>query len=125
MVSTFSRVKAGLSLRLQLWDAQTTQPLRTFQGHKWGVSAVAFSSDGISILTGAELVREWSIADVAARLRIEKLPHHTQITWSTGELQYATRLDGPWQTITNALSPMTISATDPARFYRVRTVASE
>jgi WD40 repeat protein len=38
----------------RLWDAQTGQELRRFEGHTWGVRSVAFSPDGRQVLTGSE-----------------------------------------------------------------------
>ncbi|HKI38119.1 MAG TPA: caspase family protein, partial [Gemmataceae bacterium] len=37
----------------RLWNAETGQELRTFTGHKGGVTAVAFSPDGRRLLTGS------------------------------------------------------------------------
>jgi WD40 repeat protein len=104
-----------------LWDAQNGDPLRMFRGHKWSVSAVAFNRDGTTILTGADVLREWSITPITSRLRIEKIPGHTRLTWSLGKLEEASQPTGPWQTLTNAVSPLTIpSTTEHGRFYRVR-----
>jgi WD40 repeat protein len=46
-----------------LWDAQTGQKLRTFQGHTDPVYAVAFSPDGKHVLTpsGAEIAILWDV----------------------------------------------------------------
>jgi WD40 repeat protein len=107
-----------------LWDAKMAEPLRTFAGHKWAVSAVAFSADGKSVLTGAEIVREWSIADVAVDLRIERLPTEMKLTWAYGDLQHATGVNGPWVTMTNAVSPLAIPLADGAGFFRVQTAES-
>ncbi|HEX7861063.1 MAG TPA: WD40 repeat domain-containing protein [Verrucomicrobiae bacterium] len=98
-----------------LWDAERSEELRSFAGHKWVVSALAFSANNASILTGAELVREWSIADLAANLQI----HPTQITWSLGQLQHTPNLSTDWQTLTNA-SPYPISKNLPTDFFRLR-----
>lgn len=102
-----------------LWDAKTLEPVRTFEGHKWSVSAVGFNRDGTSILTGADMVREWSIASIAARLQFEKTSGQTRLTWSVGQLQHAAQPTGPWQTVTNAISPLITPATGVG-FYRVR-----
>ena len=110
-------------LTATLWDANTGELLRTFEGHKWAVTAVGFSADGKSILTGAEVVREWSITDVAARLGVERHPTETKLTWSVGELQRAPGPNGPWLSITNAVSPLTVSVTERMEFFRV--LASE
>jgi WD40 repeat protein len=107
-----------------IWDARTTQRLRAFQGHKWNVSSVAFSRDGTSILTGAEVVREWSMTSVLARLGVERLPDQLRLTWLLGELQHATHAQGPWQTLTNA-SPFTSPLSGDMGFYRVHVNASE
>jgi WD40 repeat protein len=103
-----------------LWDFETLQPIRTFLGHKWSVDSVAFSSDGLNILTGADLLREWSVADLAMRLRIHPLPdENIQLRWSVGKLQRALQLDGPWEPVTNAISPMTFPSRERAVFFRV------
>jgi WD40 repeat protein len=106
-------------LTATLWDAQTGEPLRTFRGHKWAVTTVGFSADGRSILTGAEVVREWSIADLAGRLRIEKGAGQIELRWSSGELQQAASAAGPWQPLTNAVSPLMIPSGESMGFYRV------
>jgi hypothetical protein len=38
------------------------------------VNSVAFVATGTSILTGADIVRLWSIADIAGRLESERKP---------------------------------------------------
>lgn len=103
-----------------LWSVERAEELRTFAGHKWVVSALGFSADGASVLTGAELVREWWIGDIAADLRIEKAGGETRVAWSLGELQRAGEVNREWQTITNAISPWTVSAgSDGVGFFRV------
>jgi WD40 repeat protein len=102
-----------------LWDAASVQPLRVYAGHRAAVSAVAFSPDGGSILTAGERVREWSVADLAARLRFHRDRNRVQITWSLGQLQLAPTPTGPWQAIPGAFSPFDIVTEDPAGFYRV------
>jgi WD40 repeat protein len=100
-----------------LWDAQRGDELRTFAGHRWVVSALGFHAGGTSILTGAELVREWSIADLVTGLNIERKPE-LQISWVVGELQHAPDPTGPWQTIPNAVSSHI--AEGEKEFFRVR-----
>lgn len=100
--------------------AETLKPLRTFAGHKWTPSAVAFSSDGASILTAGELVREWSVPDLAARLRVQGLPDHLRLTWSFGQLEHASSLDGPWEPVNGATSPFEVELGGLMDFYRVR-----
>ena len=102
-----------------LWDVESATELRTLAGHKWVVSALNFSQSGASVLTGAELVREWSIADLMTGLRIEKVDAAMRVSWSLGELQHSPELNGSWQTITNAASPWTITTGEPLGFFRV------
>ncbi len=104
-----------------LWDAQTAQTLRVFQGHRWEVGAVAFSPDGASVFTAADYMREWSIADFAARLRLESRPEGLRLSWAFGQLQHAPTVAGPWQNVSGAASPLTIPPAAPAGFYRVDT----
>jgi WD40 repeat protein len=104
-----------------LWNLERAEEARTFAGHKWVVSALGFSADGASVLTGAELVREWWIGDITADLRIERMGGETRVAWSFGDLQRAGEVNGTWQTITNAISPWTVSAgLDGIGFFRVR-----
>ena len=46
-------------------------------------------------------------------------PGSLQLIWSQGALQEATNAFGPW-TNDGAVSPFTVTPTDPARFYRVK-----
>jgi WD40 repeat protein len=103
-----------------LWDVERAEAVRTFAGHKWVVSALGFSANGASIVTGAELVREWSIADIASNLKVERLSEQTRVMWSLGELQQASDPQGPWDTITNAVSPYTIGDDFSNEFFRIR-----
>jgi hypothetical protein len=41
-----------------------------------------------------------------------------QINWSTGWLQEADDLRGPWFTMTNVLPPLLLSATNEKKFFR-------
>ena len=51
----------------RLYDALSGEELRVFAGHAGPVDSVAFNADGTSILTGSDIVRLWSIAEIAAR----------------------------------------------------------
>ncbi|HRN89905.1 MAG TPA: WD40 repeat domain-containing protein, partial [Hyphomicrobium sp.] len=42
----------GKTNALQLWDVETGQLLRTFEGHAGGINSVAFSPDGRHVLSG-------------------------------------------------------------------------
>jgi WD40 repeat protein len=107
-----------------LWEVASGEPVRTFRGHQWVVSALGFSADGASVVTGADIVREWSILDLAARLRIEKVEGEARLSWAVGELQHATRLGEGWQVVTNASSPFPVPLMN-AGFFRVRVEESE
>jgi WD40 repeat protein len=108
------------SFNATLWDAGTGERVRAFPGHGWVVGAVAFDAAGTGILTGADVVREWSIADLATRLRIERMADHSRIRWEVGRLEVAADPAGPWQTVTNAVSPYREPGGRPSGFYRVR-----
>jgi WD40 repeat protein len=107
----------------RLWDAKTGVELRVFAGHAAPVGAVAFNAAGTSILTGADIVRLWSIADVATGLASERKPNGLELRWHTGSLQQSAHVNGPWADVTNAVSPWLISTEQPSALYRVRAVA--
>jgi WD40 repeat protein len=109
----------------RLWDARDGRELRIFAGHAAPVTSVAFSASGASILTGAEIVRLWSIADTAARLESERTPGGLELRWHTGTLQRTADVNGPWLDVTNVASPLSISTDQPAGFFRVRTVSED
>ena len=108
------------SFSAQLWDARSGEQLRVFAGHAGEVYSVAFDPTGISILTGSDIVRLWSIADIAARLESERKPDGLELRWPVGTLQQSDQANGPWQEVINASSPQLIPLREPAAFFRVR-----
>ena len=104
----------------RLWDARSGKELRVFAGHAGQVDSVAFNATGTSILTGSDIVRLWSIADIAARLETERKPNGLELRWRLGTLQRATTVTGPWFDVTNAVSPRLIPMDQSTEFFRVR-----
>jgi len=104
----------------RLWDAKTGEELRVFAGHAAPVGSVAFNATGTSILTGSDIVRLWSIADITARLESERKPTGLELRWHAGALQQSTQVNGPWTDVTNAVSPRLISTEQTSAFFRLR-----
>ncbi len=100
-------------------DTETLEPVRTFTGHKWSVNAVAFSATGASVLTAGEVVREWPTADLAARLRSERRSDQLRLSWSFGTLQRAPSVAGPWQSLSEVVSPFSVPIGEGTGFFRV------
>jgi hypothetical protein len=109
----------------RLWDARTGEELRVFAGHAAPVTSVAFNASGTSILTGSDIVRLWSIADIAAGLESERKPNGLELRWHTGTLQDSALANGPWNDVTNAVSPWLIPMDQTAAFFRVRASAKD
>jgi len=107
----------------RLWDAKTGAELRVFAGHAGPVGAVAFNAAGTSILTGSDIVRLWSIADLAAGLESERKPDGLELRWHTGTLQQSSDVLGPWTDMTNAVSPRLVAPDQLSEFFRVKTGA--
>lgn len=105
-----------------LWDTLTGQKLRTLPGHLWTVAALAFNNDGTHLLTGADVVREWEVTDLAARLHLTRAPGQLQLRWALGTLESSPQPNGPWAPVPQAQSPWTtpLPSLTPASFYRVR-----
>ena len=111
------------SFTARLWHARTGEELRVFAGHAGEVHSVAFNAAGTSILTGSDIVRLWSIADIAARLETQRKANGLELRWNVGTLQHSTQLNGPWLDITNAVSPWIVPSDQPSEFFRVKTRA--
>jgi WD40 repeat protein len=108
------------SFSARLWDARTQEELRVFAGHAGEVNSVAFDATGISILTGADITRLWSIADIAARLEIQHKPTGLELRWHVGTLQRSAHVNGPWLDVTNAVSPQLVPIDQPSAFFRTK-----
>jgi WD40 repeat protein len=108
------------SFSARLWDARTGEELRAFAGHAAEVDSVAFDSTGTCILTGSDIVRLWSIADIAARLESERTPNSLELRWHVGTLQQSVNAGGPWLDLTNAVSPWLVPINQPSSFFRTK-----
>jgi WD40 repeat protein len=104
----------------RLWDARNGAELRVFAGHAAPVGAVAFNSSNTQILTGSDIVRLWSIADIAARLESNRKPEGLELRWHGGTLQHSPQMTGPWLDATNAVSPWLVPTDQPSAFFRVK-----
>ena len=114
------------SLAARLWDARNGKVLRVFfGGHLSEVQSVAFNASGTSILTGSDIVRLWSIADIAARLETERKPNGLELRWSLSTLQHSTNVHGPWLDVPNAVSPWSVAIDQPSAFFRVKVPSDE
>ena len=107
------------SFAARLLDARTGEELRVF-AHGWEVTSVAFDPTGTLILTGAEFVRLWSIADIAARLESQRKPNGLELRWNLGALQQSAHVNGPWQEVTNAVSPRLVLINEASGFFRTK-----
>jgi WD40 repeat protein len=108
------------SFSARLWDARTGEELRVFAGHAGEVNSVAFDATGTSILTGSDIVRLWSMADIAARLQCERKPNGLELRWQVGALQQSAKPNGPWIDITNAVSPWLAPINQVSAFFRTK-----
>jgi WD40 repeat protein len=109
------------SFSARLWDARTGEELRVLAGDAAEVNSVAFDPTATLILTGSNLVRLWSIADIAARLERERKPNGLQLRWQLGTLQQSATVNGPWLDLTNAASPWLVPIDQPSAFFRTKT----
>jgi len=108
------------SFTARLWDALTGKELRVFGGHAAEVNSVAFDATGTCLLTGSDIVRLWSIADIAARLESQRKPNGLELRWQVGTLQRSTNVNGPWLDVPNAVSPWLVSIYQASSFFLVR-----
>jgi eukaryotic-like serine/threonine-protein kinase len=108
------------SFSARLWDARTGEELRVFAGHAAPVDSIAFDPTGTCIVTGADIVRLWSMADIAARLESGRKPNGLELRWSVGTLQQSASVNGPWLDLTNAVSPRLAPIDQPSAFFRTK-----
>ncbi len=103
----------------RLVEVESGRTLRILPGHRWSVDSVAFNAAGTQVLTGSDAVRLWSVDDLAARLRVGRLPGGIELKWNLGTLQQSFHVNGPWQDVPEAVSPWIVPADGAARFHRV------
>lgn len=109
------------SFATRLFEVRSGRELRVLTGHAAPVTAVAFDASGTQILTGADVVRLWDVADLTARLRTKVRSGGLELSWSQGRLQQAATPDGPWSTLPEARSPHLVLFESPGSFFRVET----
>jgi len=112
----------------ELWDSQTTRLLRTFEveSSAWQLESDAlaswFTADGQFVLAmgsdGTGWV--WDVRDRLAGLRTSMVGGKLEVRWELGTLQSAEKVNGPWQDVTNAVSPFQVDLAVGARFFRVK-----
>ena len=108
------------SFAARLVEWRSGKVLRTFAGHTAPVESVAFSPRGTQLLTGADLVRLWDIADLASGFQAERKNEGLELSWKRGVLQDAATLTGTWEIVTNAASPWKVSSDRASRFFRIQ-----
>lgn len=109
------------SFAARIYEWESGRELRVLAGHTTTVGAVAFNARGTQVVTGADVVRLWDIADLLARLRTRASPEGLELTWKTGVLQQADSPIGPWALVPDAASPLRVPQDAPSRFFRVET----
>ena len=112
------------SFSARLWDARNGEELRVFAEHAGDVNSVAFDPAGTCVLTGADIVRLWSIADLAARLESDRKSNGLELRWHLGTLQYSAHVADAWTDVLNAVSPWPVPTDQASGFFRVK-VAGE
>lgn len=104
----------------ELWDAYSGELLRVFSGHSAPVKSVAISADGMSVLTGSDVVRLWDLSDLLLQIHSERTANGITLRWREGVLQHAGNVNGPWADVLNATSPRSQITDDGSGFFRVR-----
>lgn len=63
-------LKKAADKLIKLWDAYTGQILRTFEGHKEGISDIAWSKDGEYLASASDdkTIKIWSMEFVSLRV---------------------------------------------------------
>ena len=83
---------------------------------------MAFSPDGLLLITTDmwDTTRVWDLRDLVVGLRVARGAQGLELRWEKGRLQSAQTVNGPWQDVTNAVSPFPMDAATGASFYRVK-----
>jgi WD40 repeat protein len=106
----------------EMSDAQWGIRLRTFALDQTDWWIGHFSPDGQFVLTiyGDGLGQVWDLRDRLAGIRTSQVGGKLELRWELGILQSAESANGPWQDVTNAVSPFQVDLAAGARFYRVK-----
>lgn len=115
--------------RARLWDVETGSLLRTFdhgRENRGGEVFVNFSPAGTQVATAlgfhtrSQTAQLWDISDlVRPRIEIRKTAAGLELNWSSGALQAAENINGPWIDVDAAGSPHAIQSRENREFFRV------
>jgi WD40 repeat protein len=103
----------------RLLDTDTGRVERVFAGHTYPVDSVAFDQTGTLVLTGADRVRLWSVADITSRVSVRLTTSGPELLWNRGTLQQSAGPVGPWLPVPNAVSPFKPEAAASRAFFRL------
>ena len=81
------------------------------------VSAVNPAGEGA---ISAEASATTTAVNPSPTLSMQVVSNRVALSWSTGTLQSASLLSGPWQDVTNAVSPFVVSPAAPQQYFRLR-----
>jgi hypothetical protein len=114
--SGYTQVSTLHSLYLGAYDSGGTVT-RFYRG---GMQNVAFYSNALS---AAQILNHYQVGSTGhppapPNVLLYRLRSNLAVSWTSGFLQAAGSLSGPWGYVTNAISPYTVGPTNPALFFR-------
>ena len=114
--------------RARLWDVDNRTVLRTFdhgRENRGGELLVNLSPNGRQAVTAlgvhsfTQTAQLWDISDlVGPHIKIQLTEKGLKLIWSSGVLQVAENVNGPWLDVSAAESPHVIPPSEKREFFR-------
>jgi Concanavalin A-like lectin/glucanases superfamily/Immunoglobulin I-set domain len=114
--SSYTQVSSLRTLYMGAYDSGGTVT-RFYRG---GMENVAFYSNALS---SSQILNHYQVGSTGVPatppiMWIQQSGSNVVVSWTSGFLQKAISVTGPWTDVTNAVSPYTVGATNPALFFR-------
>ncbi len=105
---------------LKLWNSEQVSP-RDSVGNFAKFVPPTVANGKVYLATFSNRLNVYGLSNPPpVTLTVGLLTNRVQLTWTSGTLQTAVRVTGPYTSFTDAVSPYTLAPSEAARFFRVK-----